>query len=86
MRTTFKTSNGYTIEIEQIDGLGAPWLVRTYKKLAFLKRRVSSDWFLNAEQAQAFTKQLISDIETANDSTALIRSRKPGWILKRPAH
>jgi hypothetical protein len=86
MRTTYTTTNGYTIELEQIDGLGSPWMVRSYKNLAFLKRRISSDWFLNGEQAKTFAQQLQKDLESDKAASTLIQTRKPGWTLRRPVH
>lgn len=84
MQTTFTTGNGYTVEIEQIEGLGTPWIVRSYRKVAFLRRRMSSDWFLNEQQAQAFAGQLVRDLETEQSSAQHIQTRKPGWTLYRP--
>lgn len=86
MRMTLNTSNGYSVEIEQIEGLGAPWIVRSYHKFAFLRRKLSSDWFLNGDQARTFADQLVKDLQTQDASVALIRSRKPGWTLHRPVH
>jgi hypothetical protein len=83
---TLNTSNGYSVEIEQIEGLGAPWIVRSYRKFAFLRRRLSSDWFLNGEQARTFADQLVKDLQTQDASEALITSRNPGWTLHRSAH
>jgi hypothetical protein len=47
------------------------------------KRLVSSDWFLDGDQAQLFARQLTTELEGGSD---LIRNRKPGWTLRRPAH
>lgn len=75
--------NGYGIVVEHRKDLGTPWVVRTYKRTLLCKRRVSSDWFLDGDQARLFAKQLSSELELGAD---LIRYRKPGWILRRPAH
>ena len=86
MRTTFNTANGYSVEIEQIEGLGASWIVRSYRKIFFLRRKLSSDWFLNGEQARVFANQLLRDLETEQAAVTHIQNRKPGWTLHRPAH
>jgi hypothetical protein len=85
MQTKYTTANGYTVEIEQIKGLGAPWIVRAYRNIAFLQRKLSSDWFLNEQQAQTFAEQLVRDLESQQSSVEHIRSRRPGWTLYRPA-
>lgn len=74
--------SGYTITIEQIERSGYPRVVRLYKRGILGKRRVSSDWFLNAEQAQKFAEQLAEELKR-NSGLETIRSRPPGWILKR---
>lgn len=86
MHTILTTTTGYSVEIEQIDSLGAPWIVRSYRKLAFLRRKLSSDWFLNGEQAKIFAEQLIKDFQSPQASPAHIQNRKPGWTLHRPVH
>ena len=86
MRTAYKTPNGYSVEIEQIEGLGAPWIVRSYRKIAFLRRKLSSDWFLDEGQARIFAEQLLRDLESDQSSVTHIQTRKPGWTLHRPAH
>lgn len=86
MRTTLRTANGYSVDIEQVDGLGAPWIVRAYRKFSFLRRRISSDWFLNSEQARAFADELVRDLAAEQSSPSGIQHRKPGWTLHRPVH
>jgi hypothetical protein len=81
-----KSSNGFTVEIEEINGLGATWIVRSYRKIAFWRRRLSSDWFLNGDQANKFAQQLLQEFETDPSSSARIQARKPGWTLRRPSH
>jgi hypothetical protein len=84
MQTSFSTPNGFTVTLEQIDGLGAPWLVRSYRKIGILRRRLSSDWFLNEEQAKGFTQLLLKEFEKQESASTFIQSRKPGWTLHRP--
>ena len=77
-----KPGNGYTIEVKQIDQVGAPWLVRLYRKRLLLKSRISSAWFLNEEQAHRFATELARELQSGHDDN--IRSRSPGWTLRRP--
>ena len=76
---------GFTIEIEQPSGTGAAWVVRTFRKLLFLRRLVSSDWFLDEAQAMRFGEQLAKELADQK-SAAAIRSRNPGWTLHRAPH
>jgi len=86
MRTAFITPNGYSVDIEQVNGLGSAWIVRSYRKVAFFRRKMSSDWFLNEEQARTFAEQLVRDLKTEQSSAEHIQTRKPGWTLHRPDH
>jgi hypothetical protein len=86
MRTVLHTHNGYSIEIGQVEGNGDPWIVRSYRKLAFFRRRLSSDWFLNGDQARSFADQLAKDLQSPQASPTHIQNRKPGWTLHRPVH
>jgi len=82
---TIPAGNRFTITITQIKGSGYPRVVRLFKKGFLVKRLVSSDWFLDVEQAKRFADQLASDLQ--NDSGLQnVRSRKPGWVLKRAGH
>jgi hypothetical protein len=86
MYTITHTTNGFSVEIGQTEGNGDPWIVRSYRKLAFFRRRLSSDWFLNGEQAKAFADQLVKELQSPQSSTTHIQNRKPGWTLHRPVH
>jgi len=77
--------NSNEIRVEQIDGLGGPWIVRVYHKALFFKRRVSSDWFLDENQAKKFAAQLAQTLSN-HGSLDEVRSRQPGWTLRRPEH
>lgn len=83
MASQIRTSNGYRIEIEQRMDIGVLWTVRTYKPFFGFKRLISSDWFLNKDQADVFATQLVAELERGAD---LIAGRHPGWVLRRPAH
>jgi hypothetical protein len=82
MTSRVHTSNGYTVSLQQRDDIGSIWIVRTTKKVLFFRKLVGSDWFLNREQARVFAEHLVSDLERGSD---LIRTRRPGWILRRAA-
>jgi len=86
MQTTYKTANGFAVQMGQIKGGGVPWIVRSYRKIGFLRRKLSSDWFLNEQQARTFAEQVVRDLEGLESSVEQIQTRKPGWTLHRPAH
>jgi hypothetical protein len=75
--------NGYTVEIQKIEGIGTTWIVRVYKKILFFRKRVSSDWFLDGLQAERYATQLRGELEQST-GIPLLKNRKPGWVLRRP--
>lgn len=75
--------NGYIVQLTQIPNTGTPWIVRVYRKRLLFKRLISSDWFLDGEQAKRFADQLSKELTSSNAAT-LIRERKPGWTLRCP--
>jgi hypothetical protein len=75
--------DNYYVEVAQTNRTGSVWTVRLYKKLLFFKRRVSSDWFLNEEQAKRFGEQLAAELRNEG-SPETIQARKPGWTLHQP--
>ncbi len=82
--TNTKTPHGYTVVVQHRKDIGSPWVVRTYKRRAlFFRRLISSDWFLDGDQAKTFARQLTADL---TDGPDLIKNRKPGWTLRRPPH
>jgi hypothetical protein len=85
MKTSLTASNGYVITTEKIHGLGLTWIVRVHRRKFLFSRRISSDWFLDAEQARKFADQLHRDL-SGKGSGEQVRNRKPGWTLHRPAH
>ena len=66
----------YTIEVEQVVEKGKVWNVCLRRKGIF-KRRVSSDWFLDEKQAEAFAKSLAEKL-TGNSNPDFLKARKPG--------
>ncbi len=77
--------SGYSISVDQGDGLGSPWIVRVNKRSFFRKRRISSDWFLDREQAERFAQEASRMLQTGQ-AGLLLKKRKPGWTLQRPDH
>lgn len=75
------SAGNYTIDVEEIAEKGKIWNVRLYKNGLF-RRLVSSDWFLDARQAQDFSKQLADSLNTNTDA-GIVKKRKPGWTLVR---
>ncbi len=69
----------YTIENERIARKGAIWNVRVYKK-GLLKRLVSSDWFLDEQQANEYAQWLADELKK-NSTVDFLSKRKPGWTL-----
>jgi hypothetical protein len=78
------SAGNYTIDLEQVEEKGKIWNVRLYKKVLFLRKIVSSDWFLDERQAQTFARQLADGLNT-DSSVNAVKTRKPGWTLVRPA-
>ena len=72
----------YSVTVEQTPDAGSVWLVRLYRKRLVWKRLVSSDWFLDPDQARKFAEQLTEDL-SGNGGTGNIESRQPGWVLHR---
>jgi len=75
--------SNYYVEVLQTERAGSVWTVRLFKKHFFFKRRVSSDWFLNEEQAKRFGEQLAAELRNGG-SPETIKARKPGWTLHQP--
>jgi hypothetical protein len=83
MPSSTTTSNGYTITIKQRSDIGSLWTVRTTRRVFGFRFKISSDWFLDQQQAEQFAGQLAVELERGSD---LIKKRRPGWVLRRAAH
>ncbi len=83
--TTLPAGRSFVIRLERIDSAGTPWIVRLMKKGFLFRRRISSDWFLDGDQAKKFAEQLSSDLTREGATVDFIRSRKPGWTLHQAA-
>jgi hypothetical protein len=85
MKTSLSTNNHYIITTENIHGLGSTWIVRVHRKVFLFRRLISSDWFLDADQARIFADQIYQDL-SGKGSSEHVKNRKPGWTLHRPTH
>ena len=56
--TIISKDHGYVIELAHDDSDSGSWIVRRWKKFLWFKRRVSSDWFIDEQQAIAFAHEL----------------------------
>jgi len=83
MHSTIHAGNGYTISLDQTRGLGSIWVVRTYKRVLFFRRIISSDWFLDSPQAQQFAEQVAAELR-ADANSDYLRQRNPGWTFRPP--
>jgi len=67
------------------EGSGSAWIVKVFRKRPFFKKLISSDWFLDADQARRFVQEMLPSLDR-DETAGLLLSRKPGWILRRPSH
>jgi hypothetical protein len=77
MRTTV---GRYIIDLTNDPARGSVWTVHLSKRAFPFRRRVSSDWFLDEQQARQFAEQLAERLKS-DSSLEEIRKRKPGWTL-----
>jgi hypothetical protein len=82
---TIPAGRSFVIALEEPYGLGSNWTVRTYRKRILRNKLISSDWFLDGEQAKQFAAQLARELTNDGQSEALA-ARNPGWTLHRPKH
>ena len=75
----------FAVKVEQTRDLGTTYVVRAYRKFLVFRRLLSSDWFLDREQAHTFAGQLAQELKSGK-KIDFLRERKPGWTLHRPAH
>jgi hypothetical protein len=79
---TLSAHNGITVEYGRVPNAGMSWAVRVFHKKLLFRRLVSSDWFLDEQQARRFAEALVIDLN-GNGSLGSLRRRKPGWTLHR---
>lgn len=77
------TDSQFRVKLAQVGGIGSPWIVRVYKKGLLFKRLISSDWFLDGEQARHFAGQAAAEL-SKGDALTNLKERAPGWTLHRP--
>ena len=78
METT--RTDGFEIQLRQIDGAGSNWIVRLYRRILFFRKLVSSDWFLDGPQAREYAEQLRRELAETK-SISWVARRSPGWRL-----
>lgn len=78
-------AGSYTVELVEVPEQGRTWVVRVYRRFLFLNIPVSSDWFLEEDQARRFAEEMAERLKNGTPIEA-IKNRKPGWHLIRPAH
>lgn len=71
------------VRLEQPEGTGTAWVVRVYRRGFPFRKLISSDWFLDEQQARRFAEQLAEALKNGADPEAL-RHRKPGWMVLEP--
>ena len=73
-------AGSYTVELNMVKEQGNNWVVQLVKNIFFFKRILSTDWFLEEQQARTFAQKLAEQMKSGSDSTG-IKNRKPGWVL-----
>lgn len=51
-------NGGYLIEVTNRTADPGPWIVRRWKRVLWFRKRISSDWFLDRDEAVAFAKKM----------------------------
>ncbi|MER3523837.1 MAG: hypothetical protein C4326_07150 [Ignavibacteria bacterium] len=77
---TIAQNKHYTVVLDQPEGIGTAWVVRVYKKGLLFKKLISSDWFLDEDQARQFAESVVQSLQNGTDINAL-KNRKPGWTM-----
>ncbi|MEO8167379.1 MAG: hypothetical protein ABI623_03970 [bacterium] len=73
----------YIVEVKMVKEQGNNWVVRLVRKILFFRKTVSSDWFLQEQQARTFANKLAEQMKSGSDTEG-IKNRKPGWVLTAP--
>ncbi|MCX6134849.1 MAG: hypothetical protein NTU47_13635 [Ignavibacteriales bacterium] len=60
---------GCFIELIHRNSNPTVWVVRQWKKSLWFKTLISSDWFIDAEQAMSFAKKMKRDHDTQGGSS-----------------
>lgn len=70
-----KVGRKFLVELLSPRGLGAGYIVRAYRKALFFRRRLSSDWFLDRQEAERFARKLAEDLEFQESGAVLHHDR-----------
>ncbi len=57
-RTVVSNIRDCFIEVLHRDADPSTWIVRRWKKILWFKKRISSDWFINRQQAFAYANEM----------------------------
>jgi hypothetical protein len=68
----------FTVELGHVAAQGSTWVVTTWRKRLFGRKRISTDWFLEKPQAEEFARRLARELE-AGATAGSLKKRKPGW-------
>jgi len=79
---TISAGKQYAVELKQPEGAGTVWVVHVYKKGFPFRKTISSDWFLDEEQARRFAEEVARSLSNGTNVDTL-KARKPGWSLCR---
>jgi hypothetical protein len=61
----------YIIELTTPRGVGGGQIVRVYRKWMFFRKRMTSDWFLDREQAERFARKVAVDLAGQRDGSSI---------------
>jgi len=75
----------FKVQLTQVPEKGTPWEVCVYKKVLWFNKRISSDGFLDGDQAKTYSVQLAKELQI-NGSAKNLKERQPGWTYQRPHH
>jgi hypothetical protein len=56
--TVISNARDCTIEVTHRDSDPGTWVVRQFEKLIWFRKRISSDWFTDRQQALAFAEEM----------------------------
>ena len=75
-RTIISNIRKCFIEVLHHDADPSTWIVRRWKKLLWFKKRISSDWFINRQQAFAYAYEMKQDYSRHNSKHEIRESRR----------
>lgn len=66
-RAVISKIRGCFIEVLHHDADPSTWIVRRWKKFLWFKKRISSDWFINKQQAFAYADEMKKEYNRHQD-------------------